>query len=115
MLNKQHLPVLFALRRRIASGENTYMCLALKGIALSYFGADGSEDLVRQVRRHVAEAFDIGQYVTFNNWLIEQIFPLAVLEDLPEPYRSIALRGQYAQPMRLAWLDKTIWEIEHAE
>lgn len=106
MLTKEHLPVLHDLRERIDSGADRFLCLALE-----YIDSPEADDIWRCVEAE----FVTDNRNTINDWLIDQMFPGVPYKSLPEPYFSISQTAKAAAPMRLAWIDRQIANIEEAK
>lgn len=105
-LTREHLPTLRKLRDRIETGHSGYMCIALGNFCR--FG-----DLhALQVLQHIEAEFDIRNYTSVGSWIVAQIYPGVPINDLPEPYYGLRRRRADANPMRLAFLDRTIANIE---
>jgi hypothetical protein len=107
VLNKQHLPCLQAVRTMIGRGVHEFICHAL------YAYKEGPlTDDVRQVIEAGLEG-----HCAFSNWCGQQ-WEAAGIDHDEMPYAAMWYSphtSDLPRLARLAWLDKLIWDIEHAQ
>lgn len=112
MPNKQHLPLLREARRLIEEGHERMICFAVSAAC----SGPGSDDwlLAAQITDFVEAA--IGQDATLVSWVRLQMkgrhpLPAALHTPATECRIDAATRGQ-RDLMRMAWIDKIIYDIE---
>jgi hypothetical protein len=105
MLNKDHLPLLRKARELIDNCTFTYICRAI-GAAVHHLGQSYwmGADVINVINVSLT-GIDYGGYSPrLEFWLAAQ---------LSIPW--VHLHDDTLRLARLAWLDKLIWDIEHAE
>lgn len=118
MLNHAHLPILRAARYLIDSGEMHFICFALQEAGST--GNRQDPELADDCCDFIHHGIKGHAYLT--DWVRDELLTCST-EPAPwwlgpratscsHPRREEAVTQRCM--MRLAWLDKIIWDIEHA-
>jgi hypothetical protein len=109
-LTHEHLPLLRAARDLIESGKELFICYALVHTPTD------DDVLFDACHKHIYTGIPDAAYLS--DWVRNQVpDPVWWLQggatSYNAPRRAEAVTQQ--RLMRLAWLDRIIWDIEHAE
>lgn len=109
MLTKDHLPVLKTARMHIESGAQSCICFALSAV-------DADERLIDECCHHIQTGIAGEAFLT--TWVCSQVPTVWWLQEGATSYshpnrdEALAMRRLMRRLMRLAWLDKIIYDLE---
>jgi hypothetical protein len=117
-LTRDHLPLLHLVRDDITAERELFICYACRRIS-ERTKDEAIQQLAGQIIKYVEHELDEQPYLT--SWVIMKMgragIPLpSLLADVPnmhDPRRPAY--EQLRRNMRLVWLDKLIWDIDHAD